>query len=336
MRTILSLLSEQPIPNLLFIRHIGLPEDQHIFISTSQMEERFKSQNLAVVLGLLPENNRAPRVVKVEPYNPENILSVLDEIVASTKTDEWIINITGGTKVMSQMVFTVFSEYQNATIYYWPDTNDRILELHPYVKEIPIANTPLINLSDYLRAHGFSYTHLLLEKNQYEAEHIWNMVLQSGDVRKVPLLQRARSDDYKNHDKPYLTGGWFEEWLFYRLKNRFNLNDNHIGLSVEIHDINGLRPDTPSRELDIVYVHNHQLYVLEAKVYSITAIKTGVIMKDLFKLSAIRQMLGLKAQASYAIAGHVLNDVSRRNTLSDLCKALNINSIYDINSLQKF
>lgn len=332
MRTIVSLLSEQPIPNLLFIKYIGQSNDQHVFISTKTMEEKYKSVNLAQVLDLSKERYK---VIIVEPYSPEDILLQLDLLIGQTITKEWIINLTGGTKIMSQMVYTVFSEIQSSSIFYWPDTNDKILELHPYIKEIPINNTPLINLYDYLYAHGFSYTHVALENTQDTAEYLWKKVAKAGDVKYVPELQVARSDNYKKEDKPYLTGGWFEEWLYYRLKDRYNLQSNQIGLSVQIHDEHGLRPETASRELDVVYVKDHRLYMWEAKVYTITALKSAVFMRDLFKLSAIRQMLGLKANASYAVAGILFNNDDRKKTLEDLSRTLHIEGIYDISKLKK-
>ena len=332
MRTIVSLLSEQPIPNLLFIKHIGQSTDQHIFISTKIMEEKYKSVNLAQVLDLSKERYK---VIIVEPYSPEDILLQLDLLIGETITNEWIINLTGGTKIMSQMVYTVFSEVQYSSIFYWPDTNDKILELHPYIKEIPITNTPLINLSDYLYAHGFSYTHVALENTQDSAEYFWKKLAKAGDVKYVPELQVARSDNYKKEDKPYLTGGWFEEWLYYRLKDRYNLQSDQIGLSVQIHDEHGLRPETASRELDVVYVKDHRLYMWEAKVYGITFMKYTTIMNDLFKLSAARNMLGLKATAYFAIASNLGKDPIKNQNLNELRRTLNIEAIKDLNTLKK-
>lgn len=298
------------------------------------MEAKHKSKYLANVLGIKKEKGEYD-VLEVEPYNPEQILSALDTLIEHSRGDtQWVVNVTGGTKVMSQMAFTVFSETSKATIYYWPDTNDKLLELFPYVKEIPIMQTPLINLADYLLAHGYTYTSLKMERSRKEAEYYWNLVVKAGDVRNVPVLEKARNKDYVGTDKNYLSGGWFEEWLYYHLQEHYQLHNNQVGLSVKLHDIMSSRIEMTSRELDVVYVHNHNLYFWEAKVYTMSAIKNAVIMKDLFKLSAVRQMLGLKAQANFAVAAQLFNNEQRKKTLKDLSRTLNLQNIFDINLLQ--
>lgn len=298
------------------------------------MEAKHKSKYLANVLGIKKEKGEYD-VLEVEPYNPEQILSALDTLIEHSRGDtQWVVNVTGGTKVMSQMAFTVFSETSKATIYYWPDTNDKLLELFPYVKEIPIMQTPLINLADYLLAHGYTYTSLKMERSRKEAEYYWNLVVKAGDVRNVPVLEKARNKDYVGTDKNYLSGGWFEEWLYYHLQEHYQLHNNQVGLSVKLHDIMSSRIEMTSRELDVVYVHNHNLYFWEAKVYTMSAIKNAVIMKDLFKLSAVRHMLGLKAQANFAVAAQLFNNEQRKKTLEDLSRTLNLQNIFDINLLQ--
>lgn len=333
MRIIVSLLSEQPIPNLLFIRHIGKPGDKHIFISTRQMEDNHKSECLVNVLGIRSEKGEYD-VIEVEPYNPEQILRVLDALIENTGDTEWIVNVTGGTKVMSQMAYTVFSEMSNTSIFYWPVTNDKLLELFPYVKEIPINNTPLITLADYLLVHGYEFTFIKPEKSQNTAESIWDKLVLSGDASLVPAIRKAKSETYNGADKPYLTGQWFEEWLYYRVKKKYNLSDQEIALSVQLVPINAARTNTPNREIDLVYVKNHELYIWEAKVYNGSSLKSGIISRDLFKLSSLRSMLGLKANAIYAAAVNILSNPDRVNTIKDYCLTLNIMEVLDISSLK--
>ncbi|MFN4286617.1 MAG: Card1-like endonuclease domain-containing protein [Lacibacter sp.] len=334
MRTIICLLSEQPIPNLLFIRHMYKPGDSFLFLSTDEMEKRFKSKALLEALGFHNRPDVAVKVETIPPYAPAAIYAKLQSLLAGKAGLHLIVNITGGTKIMSQVAFQFFTTLPQSEIYYWPDSNDRLLRLYPDLADMPLPSLPLINLEDYLRAHGYSYTYLPMQRSRNDAEYYWNKVLKAGDVRQVPELEKARNNNYTHADKPYLTGGWFEEWLHYRLQEHYRLADDQIGLSVQLHDVHGSRPEVPSRELDVVYVHNHSLYIWEAKVYTMNAIKNAVIIKDLFKLSAIRNTLGLKAQAHFAVAAKIYNNEQRSTTLKELARTLNLQRIWDLDTLE--
>ena len=335
MRTIICLLSDQPIPNLLFIRHVQQPNDKFIFLSTAEMEGKHKSTALIQALGVenIHLKDGTCTVKTISPFSPLDINSKLESLRSQLRNQQILLNITGGTKIMSQVCFQFFSTVPNTTIYYWPDSNNKLLTLFPDYREMSIANTPLITLNDYLLAHGYSSTQIKLEDTEQAANQIWQNLLKAGDAQKVPEIEKARNPSYIEADKAFLTGGWFEEWLYYRLKEKYQLANNQIALSVQLHDEFGNRPDMPARELDVVYVHNHSLYFWEAKVYTMSAIKNAVIMKDLFKLSAVRQMLGLKAQANFAVAAHVLNNHQRKETLEDMARTLNLQHIWDIPAL---
>lgn len=333
MRILLSLLSDQPIPNLLFIREMGREGDKHVFISTKLMEERHKSEYLALGLNL---SRGDYEVHQVEPYSPEHILAVLDELVEQYEGATWLVNITGGTKVMSQIAYTVFAEVAHAAIYYWPDSNDRILELHPSMKEVTLTHTRLLNLNDYLVVHGYNYTYLEPYESADTANRIWNKLKAVKDPALLSLLANAKEDDYKGIDKPYLTGQWFEEWLYYKLIDKFQLAEEDIGLSVQITPMHAVRKNIPNREIDVVYVYKNRLYIWECKVYNKSAIDKGVLKNDLFRLSALRNMLGLQAEASFAVGSTVFGNLQRDSTLADLCSAVRVSKLLDVRYLTEY
>ena len=116
---------------------------------------------------------------------------------------------------------------------------------HPKDKKM----TPIPNLSKFLDFIGF-----IPEKEGY---------LQKGELE-------------------YLTGGWFEEYVYYFIKATLNPQD--IAMGVHISN-NGLKHDN---ELDVCFMKANKLYVIECK--------TGVYSESLFndivyKVCALKEVL---------------------------------------------
>lgn len=101
--------------------------DKHVFITTAEMEGKHKSQTLMKTLGL---NNDKVRSVIIDQNSPALILKQLMN-QAFDKSAKYLVNITGGTKMMSQMTWLHFSKYLDCQIYYWPVGEDYLEQLHP-------------------------------------------------------------------------------------------------------------------------------------------------------------------------------------------------------------
>ena len=65
-------------------------------------------------------------------------------------------------------------------------------------------------------------------------------------------------------EKQYLTGGWFEDYIYDLLKQKLRLSNTDIGKGIEIKRKNE-RGETVENELDIVFTYYNQLYVIECK-----------------------------------------------------------------------
>ena len=75
-KTIVSILSDQLIPNVLFIKQFGLEDCQHVFLTTKLMAGRHKSSILADALGLAENQYKK---VEIDANSPGKILKKLQK-----------------------------------------------------------------------------------------------------------------------------------------------------------------------------------------------------------------------------------------------------------------
>jgi hypothetical protein len=84
----------------------------------------------------------------------------------------------------------------------------------------------------------------------------------------------------------YLTGGWFEEYGYNLVREHIQLEDDKIGLDVQISHAG------TQNEFDVMFVHENILYAIECK----TALKDGkrsLLNDTLYKLSPLKRDFGL-------------------------------------------
>jgi len=117
MKTLVLLISEQTIPNYLFIKTFG-PANRYVFISTSRM------QNDAT-------GNRNEWIRKAAGLNPSDITTLTvhpefkDQVVAELGKIPWheygelVVNLTGGTKMMALAAWDFFRS-KTSEIWYIP------------------------------------------------------------------------------------------------------------------------------------------------------------------------------------------------------------------------
>ena len=103
-RVLVSILSDHLIPNYLFIKEMRGQFNELLFINTPYVEERQIAAHLEQALG--KEENSVPRVV-VESDCYQEGLQTLEKANLSQDV-YYMVNLTGGTKIMSLMVFDFF------------------------------------------------------------------------------------------------------------------------------------------------------------------------------------------------------------------------------------
>lgn len=79
----------------------------------------------------------------------------------------------------------------------------------------------------------------------------------------------------------YLTGGWFEEYVYYLIKKRVKPQDIALGVRIWRSNINH------NNELDVVFTKGNKLFVIECK----TGVQTKLFNEVVYKLCAISEAL---------------------------------------------
>lgn len=92
----------------------------------------------------------------------------------------------------------------------------------------------------------------------------------------------------------YITGGWFEEFVYQKIKEEQKIPDENIALNVHIEKGND------NNELDVIYIQDNRLHVIECKSFidekddkdllNLTLYKSQAIIKSKFGLNALSSL----------------------------------------------
>lgn len=155
-RTMVLLVGEQPIPNLLPARH--LRPELALLVHTEETEA------VADRLSNLLQPAIACRTCLTDPYD---LVAIESRLVAALSprppTDELVVNLTGGTKPMSLAGLEAARRLRGRVVYFQTERNQSRLFAYRYergriepdgVEDVPAT----ITLDDYLRLYLGAYT----------------------------------------------------------------------------------------------------------------------------------------------------------------------------------
>jgi hypothetical protein len=317
------LISDQTIPNLLFVKEYGQDADGFVFITTPLMQTKGKTRHLMDAAGLdygkcrevvLPDEN--------DPVSMENIFQ--NEFHANIK---YLVNLTCGTKMMFLVAHNFFSRI-GSNIYYMPIGKDYFVGMG---NSMAAKVNYRINVQEYLAAHGILYQ--ATPKGEIKDHKILKLILKEYQQKGFNHLEVAAAR--KNEFKQYFTGTWFEQLVYHRLKQEYCLDDVFIETGLKINNMapyNRLENDS---ELDIVFTHNNELYVIEAKVnIGLNKINKQNLDNILFKLSALNKNFGLRSHAwVVSLADLQQSGENFRSQLHRRMKILNVAGFADRNNI---
>lgn len=326
------IISDQAVPNLHFIKQFQQPDSFYLFVITQEMEEKSVTRNLMESLRL---DTKKCRKILIDANDASLIQNQLKEEKFS-KDEDYLINITGGNKLMSQMVFQHFQEYQSR-MFYAPIGSSSYQQLFPEVKQIVKDPEIAISLSEYLEAYGF-----LIEKSLAYHEGIpkpgvlMKKLLEEGHPSRVPVIARASKQEYKDPDKNYLMGTWFELYCYKVFKEAFDLDESQIACNVGIRRKDSTSPYEHDNEFDLMFVFQNDLYVMECKVYPSENLKTDKVSIPMFKLASLTKNFGLKCKKYLAILGDITQDPQARTQLENLQVNLGVEKILEIDDFKNY
>lgn len=346
---LVSLVSNQTIPNVLFIKEMEnkIEKDirRYLFVSTKAMKNRGKTDYL--IRGAHIDRDKS-RIIEVKEDSIEDIQSKLTTWLAEEISDEdsIIVNLTGGTKIMSIAVYNFFKE-RESNIYYLPIGKNTYRQIFPRVNHREYSLSFRISLKDYLISYGVEiesrninkilkdkeYTEYLFGKflnNEFDTE-VLGELRKERDKREIPLDEKTetflgeinfgteKERSLNKKEINYLTGGWFEEYVYNLVREHIQLGDDKIGLSVQISHAG------TQNEFDVMFVYENVLYVIECK----TALKDrrrSLLNDTLYKLSALKKDFGLTVK-SYLFtldenlrnkSGDIKSNYQKRSDLLDV------------------
>lgn len=223
MTHLISLLSEHLLPNFLLAREFVGQYDSHIFITTQRMGEKSMTSRYCDALGI--DKKEVKIIVVSEDDLPDAQQKLQNENF--NNEDKYLVNLTGGTKIMSIAVFQHFYKY-NADYYYVPIATNKIENVRSG------ENLPLhyrVNIAEYLALYG---------------------------------LYIETSDTYYNKDDN--RGEEFEKYVYNRIKNDKRLSPEKMQIARGVKIFRDRNEKLNDNEIDVMWTEDNQLFVGECKV----------------------------------------------------------------------
>lgn len=357
-RVIVSIISEQTIPNYLFIKEMFQNGDRLLFISSQRFVERIEwiKQSLGC------DSNITESVIFAD--GGEERWEDMESLLQKKLSPEYfyVVNLTGGTKYMSLLVQAILKNY-NSSFYYIPFPKNVILKLS---SNDSIALDYRLNIKEYLSNYNVTFSEKRLVKNKEYCDYFFNRFLNNSlqykildDLRsyrntkrkaiysietctpteKYPCIAGLRDflndikfplkeSDYLNKDEfEYLTGGWFEEYIYYKIEEYISPQDIKLGVLIKRTE------KTNQNDLDVVFISGNKLFVVECK--------TGISGKKMFhetvyKATAIKEaVLGLSANTFIVSLAH--EDLELKTTAQNMgIKYRCREDIENLHSLENF
>lgn len=324
---LVSLISGQTIPNLLLIKEFAAKYDELLFITTVEMEGRgnFANSRSRWIERSCKISEGSSRRIEVAEDSWTDITEKLNSLGDSDDI-RYMVNLTGGTKIMTLAVFEYFSRPGNI-IYYIPFPKNEYHELYPSRSE-SFKLKYRCSLKEYLWAHGLYYSEntALLGTPSDTLAFFEKVKKNDFDFQTIPEIVFAH--EMINRDKrAYYSGIWFEEYIYHSLKDVMKLPDANIAMGAKL--FRNPEEVENDNEYDVMYIRSNTLHVIECKA-SVGRSKKANLDRYLYKLGAITKDFGLKVN-TYLFTLTNLSD-SYGNILKNIDKGrqiLGIKGIFD-------
>ena len=302
-RTFVCIVDQEAIINYIFLREALGYDDSILLIAAKQYSEQAKNFG-----NLYADNYEIEYLILEEYGDEIIWDKMCRTFRSHLKREEhYYVNLSGGTRLMSIAVQQVFKE-SHALFFFIPfdrnivvhsqidnnnDNNDDIF--YPIKHKVSVEEYLMVNQLTYKSkqpSQPFSYTKHFCElfTNGMFSQQDFEVLEELRDLRNnyitlsnaskhaitPKILAFLKFVEFKPEhphqlaptEVQYLTGNWFEEYLYHTLKEVINPDD--IALGVEMRKVNG----ETCNDIDIAFTLNNQLYAIECK--------TGVGKRSLF------------------------------------------------------
>lgn len=323
MKTIVNLVSQQTLPNYLFVKDMYQEGDRIIWIVTNKMEA-----SMRCLEKVLP--NIDHKKIVLETAKEENTAYIERILKENITTDSiYLVNITGSTKLISLSVYNFFKKFCNQSTFYYISIDKKNTIINIETQE-EIAIKYRIPIDEYLALYGirkkeeiagpylsFSdarYMYSLWGKTVLQSEEVEILRegkykgkkkykddlrdtkitdLQDENIRKFILNNKfpvKKEGIISKYDVRYIVGGWLEDLMYY-VTNEIEKPDD-IFVGVHIYKGEDTRSD---QELDVIFTKDNDFFIRECKT---TFKQEGMFNEIVYKAAAIKSMfnsLGMKS-----------------------------------------
>jgi hypothetical protein len=146
MKKLVTIISEQSIQNLIFLNYFS-DHDEIIFISTIEM----KNKGLMISLFTYTKIQKKCSCLIIDSEKPYLIEQALKDYNFNSDS-LYSINITGGTKIMSLILYRFFSSFNHRNFYYLPINKSYMLDIEKEeADEAKIRLNDLVDIKSYLK-----------------------------------------------------------------------------------------------------------------------------------------------------------------------------------------
>ncbi|MHB1680591.1 MAG: Card1-like endonuclease domain-containing protein [bacterium] len=365
-KIIVSLVSDQTIPNIIFIKS-NHDVAKLVFISTEKMESNKKTEWIQKSVKIGMDNCK----IKIETImvHEDNIVSIKEELnnkLSCEKEDNILVNLTCGNKIMSLATYEFFKEkslsnqnQNNIQMYYLNAGNNIFNRIFPATQNNNSQydlQGDFCNIKEYLTAYSieqdkqktpmryFEQTrkfykeifelekgaikNLYALRNKMEKSKEWEKKLKSDSpleesyIKSFTNFNNETASIYNLFEKTfgdkqftknrikYLTGGWFEEYVYLLIKRGLKLSDDNIYLGVEIEN-KSLSDKKTNNEIDVIFINKNKLFVIECKTGLTTKDGTSIFSDVIYKQAALRKYFGLTAKSYLFIPEAIKSDKNR-------------------------
>ncbi|MDP3028282.1 MAG: DUF1887 family CARF protein [Deltaproteobacteria bacterium] len=350
MKTILvSLVSEQTIPNILAIHHFK--PDESLFVSTKEMEKKGKTSAILKTLERLGLRYESAPVIVQE----DSILDCHKKIyqrIEGNEDVEFIVNLTGGTKIMSIAAYEFFKDYGSKMIYIPIPKNEFITPFPKKSTSNPVPLSARLTVAQYLTAYGLKVSNEeKLKKYHEEAlarKDIAESIIHSyEEVKKLLVWLSGNLGQYRGKKKFGLVGSFEaahekEAQLLSRLAIDYdghivskNLEQSEIryltggwleefcfvellqwvgrGIDDAVMGLQLKDARGRNNEFDIMFTRDNSLYFVECKSLDQQHDKNA---DALYKIGALQKEFGLKVASFFVTTSpHVLKEGKIRESV---------------------
>ncbi len=292
-KVIVSIVSEQAVQNLLFIKERPAA-DHYFFISTDKMEKEDRSVSACIINAAELDSDKCRVIHVVE----DSLIDIENQLIKSVEVEDddiFFVNITGGTKLMSIGVYNFFARLGSAEIFYLMVGKNECDMVFPIKKSSKTKIVFRVNLKQYLKVYGVSFKEISFnEKNQLlkpenETKELFKAFIGDEKSTCFKIAEKIRkkfrgkklsekdmiysevirikhygfkpssASEISKKETKYLTGDWFEEYVYSKIKNHLKLDDDYIGVGLNL-----VKGDNPN-EYDVMFTTNNALTVIECK-----------------------------------------------------------------------